>query len=126
MSKTENSFMSIITEEWTTEKLVDEMFLHLIGLTEDVSNNNKERIEVRKYERQARQLIHRIPIYESTPEFTIKKSDLTDKIRKELLENTSIEWCQNVLKRAVGRIFENVNFRYYHLSVAHLLKVRLV
>jgi hypothetical protein len=83
-------------------------------------------IEVKKYYRRARELLYRIPLWQPTPEFEVVESDLTEKLRKELQENTSNEWRQDVLKQAVERIFENVNFRYYHLSVARLLRVRLV
>jgi hypothetical protein len=98
MTKNRNSSTSSTEEEWTTEKLIDEIFLHLISITENLSNSNGEMIEVKKHQRKARELIWRIPIEKPTPEFIIEKSDLTDKIRKALVEITSVRRRQDVLK----------------------------
>jgi hypothetical protein len=49
-------------------------------------------------------------------------SDLTTRIIAEL---RSLDDPQDVLKQAVGRIFENIDSRQYHLSIARKLKVRL-
>jgi len=112
---------------WTREKLIDELFLHLMRIQEIVTNDNGDKITVRKYPRLAAELGRYIPIAKPTPEYIIDKSDLNDRLRKELLEEiTSEEARQYVLKEAVGRIFENLNFERYHLSIARNLKVRLV
>jgi hypothetical protein len=100
---------------WTSEKLIDELFLHLA------------RVPNRKYYRLAAELGRWIPIARPPPEYPIDKSDLNDRLRNELLEEiTSEEARQHILKEAVGRIFENLNFERYQLSIARNLKVRLV
>jgi hypothetical protein len=111
---------------WTTQKLIDELFLHLMRVSEIVTNEEGEKIEVRKYYRRATELEKRIPIARPPPKYVIDKSDLNERLRRELLDDiTSNGWRQHVLKEAVGRIFENLNFEYYHLSIARNLKVRL-
>ena len=113
-------------ELWTTEKLIDELFLLLVSVSESVSDDTGETISVRKYPRRARESRKWIPVARPPPEYIIDKSDLNEKLRSELLEEiTSEEARQHVLKEAVGRIFENLGFEYYHLSIARNLKVRV-
>jgi hypothetical protein len=111
---------------WTTQKLIDELFLHLMHIEEIVTNDSGDKITVRKYPRLAAELGRYIPIARPTPEYVIDKSDLNDRLRKELLDEiTSSDARQDVLREAIGRIFENLNFERYHLSIARNLKVRL-
>lgn len=105
-------------EQWTTQRLVDELFLCLID-SRGNSNDN-----LRKYGEQARYLIYRIPIYRPAPSFRISRSDLTDRLVKEL-ESLDRESRKEVLKDAADRIFEGINKRYYLLSVRDLLSVEL-
>jgi hypothetical protein len=118
--------LTLQPELWTTEKLIDELFLLLVSISESVSYDKWETISVRKYPRRARELRKLIPVARPPPEYIIDKSDLNEKLRTELLEEiTSEEARQHILKEAVGRIFENLGFEYYHLSIARNLKVRL-
>lgn len=111
--------MAILEEEkWTTEMLIDELFLCLI--TVRVEENN----HLRMYEEQAKYLIYRIPIYQPTPSFIICKRDLTDRLKKEL-ESLDQKSRKSAVKESVGRIFEGINKRYYLLSVRNLLNVEL-
>jgi hypothetical protein len=113
-------------ELWTTECLVDQLFLCLAGTNEYITTNtNDETIPVKKYYSQARQLMKWIPIARPAPEFVINISDLKSKVRKEIesiIDSPST--LQYVLTQAVGRIFENIDFDYYHLSIARNLKVK--
>jgi hypothetical protein len=106
-------------EYWTTQKLVDELFLCLIDFRDSVNN------DLRKYEDQAKYLIYRIPIYRPTPSFLITKKDLTDRLIQEL-ESLDQNSKKNIMKEAVDRIFEGINKRYYLLSVRNLLNVELI
>jgi len=121
-------FVSVNEEEWTTAKLIDETFLGLMRVNVYISSGSGELIEVRKYTQRAKKLFWPIAAGKPTPEFTIEESDLTDKLRKELeLDKTALnEWRQYVLKEAVGRIFEELSYDFYHLSVVKHLRVRLV
>jgi hypothetical protein len=104
-----------LTDELTIEATVDELYLCLM----------KQKCSF--YERQASELIYKIPIYKPTPIFEIKISDLNDQVKKEL--NYRWNYKPNIdyiLKEAVSRIFANLNERYFLLSVKPLLKVRLV
>jgi hypothetical protein len=120
--------VSITEEEWTTEKLIDELYLHLIRVNAYISNGRGGLIRVRKYQLQVKSLFWCIAAGKPTLEFIVEKSDLPDKFKKELeFENTALNgWRQDVLKQALGRIFEEVYSDYYHLSIAKNLRVRLV
>jgi hypothetical protein len=104
-------------DKWTTEKVIDELHYYLESFR-DKDNNTK-------YEKQTIDLRYRIPVYHPVPSFIINEGDLTDRLRKEL---TSYDACsrEEILKAAVGRIFQNINDRYYFKSVKRLLKVEIV
>jgi hypothetical protein len=76
------------------------------------------------YYDQAGFLLHRIPVYEPVPAFIISLADLTDRIRLEL-EASSKRGRREVLREAVGRLFENIDYNYFHLSVKSRLVVEL-
>jgi hypothetical protein len=113
-------------ELWTTECLVDQLFLCLAGTKEYITTNkNDDTIPVKKYYSQARRLMKWIPIARPAPEFVINIGDLKSKVRKEIESIIdSPMTLQYVLTQAVGRIFENIDFDYYHLSIARNLKVK--
>ena len=106
-------------EVWSTQRLIDELYLCLIDFRDDMNEN------LRKYEDQARYLIYRIPIYKPTPSFLISKKDLTNRLIWELESLDQIS-RKIVLKDAADRIFEGINKRYYLLSVRSLLNVELI
>jgi hypothetical protein len=113
-------------ELWTTECLVDQLFLCLAATKEYIATNkNDGTIPVKKYYSQARRLMKWIPIARPAPEYVINISDLSPKVRKEIESIIdSPTTLQYVLTQVVGRIFENINFDYYHLSIARYLKVK--
>lgn len=84
-------------------------------------------MHVRKYYRQARELFKWIPIAKPSPAFIIYISDLTQDIKTQIehMMATNPDNLSYVLTQAVGRIFENLDFKYYHLSIARNLRVRL-
>lgn len=111
----------------TSDDSVDQLFLDLVKTKEIVSCNNGKTIPVRKYYRQARQLMYWIPVVKlPSNEFIVFVSDLSPRVRKHLesviVTPTTLRY---VLTQAIGRIFENLDFDYYHLSVAQNLRVRL-
>ena len=114
------------TEKWTIERIVDELFLNLAHKTEIITiEENGRSIPVKKYYRQAKDLMKWIPIAKPSPEFVINICHLTPKVRKEIESISSYrDDLQYVLTQAVGRIFENLDFGYYHLSIARNLRVR--
>jgi hypothetical protein len=101
--------------------------LCLAGKTEAILDKRKDGtvINYRKYYHQALKLFKWIPIAKPSPEFVINLSDLPPRIIQELQQNiTSNSTRKYVVTQAVGRIFENIDFRYYHLSIARNLCVR--
>ena len=112
-------------DAWTTEHLVDKLFLHLASKKENTSTANGRSVTFRKYYRQARDLMKWIPIAKPSPQFIIHVSDLTPRLIRELEELTATPTVLNyVVTQAVGRIFESLDFEYYHLSVAGCLTWR--
>ena len=112
---------------WSTEYSVDELFLNLVKVRENITNSNGKTIPVRKYYRLALQLMNWIPIVRlPSNEFVIYISDLSPGVKKDIESIIDTpKTLRYVLIQAVGRIFENLNFEYYHLSVARNLKVRI-
>lgn len=67
-----------------------------------------------------------LPTARPVPEFVINESDLSSKVIEEL--ESRIDYpniLRDILKQAVGRLFENLDFDRYHLSIARNLKVRV-
>ena len=97
---------------FTTEALIDNLFLDLVGVKETFTNKqNGKQVTVRKYYRQARDLMKWIPIAKPIPPFIIYISDLTLQVKKELeeLATTAPDDLSYMLRQAAGRIFENLN-----------------
>jgi hypothetical protein len=113
-------------EEWTTECLIDELFFSLAKKREYITTNSKGRkIHVRKYYRRARDILKWIPVSRPAPVFIINISDLPERILKELKLVKESGARAYILTQAVGRIFENLDFKCYHSSIARNLRVGL-
>jgi hypothetical protein len=104
-----------LTDDFTIERTIDELYLCLM----------KQRSSY--YQKQAYDLMYKIPVYKPTRFFEIKISDLSTQVKKELDDRWHYKREINyILKEAVSRIFANVDERYFLLSVKRLLQVRLV
>jgi hypothetical protein len=104
-----------IWDYYTIERTIDELYLCLMR----VSNNH--------YEKQARDIINRIPLDKPTSIFDIKISDLNYQVKKELDDRWNYKReIDYILTESVGRIFKNIDEPYFLLSVKRLLRVRLV
>ena len=70
----------------------------------------------RKYEKQARDLIYRIPVHQPTPAFIISNGDLSSKLIKEL---SSLDYADLdvVIRDVVSWIFESIDKKYFLLSI---------
>jgi hypothetical protein len=102
--------------------LVDSLKQNLAGC---ITVTDTEKIyDNRKYYNQAHNLL-KIGAFSSVPPFPVNVSDLYPELLKELRVLDNRDRCL-VLKQAVGRIFEDINFRLYHNSISRVLKVRLV
>ena len=97
--------------------------VRLAEVKETINNNGKE-IHVRKYYRQARELSKWIPIAKPSPAFIICISDLTPQLKTQIEQLITSPDNLSTTSQAVGRIFENLDFEYYHLSIARNLHVR--
>ncbi len=107
-------------EHWTTSRLIDETYLELMRAVRIHGTSS-----VKKYQDQAKYLMYKIPVYRPSPSFNVNVIDLTPKLRQEL-ESLDDESLDSVMKEAIGRVFENINERYFLLSVKKLLKWELL
>jgi hypothetical protein len=109
--------MTTIIQHWTTNKLEQELYIDLMKVCNDENH--------RKYEQQAKDLLYKIPVYRPIPIFTVSLADLSDRVKLELrgLEPKSLN---DVMKEGIGRIFENIDERYFLLNVKKLLKWELL
>jgi hypothetical protein len=120
---------------WSIECTVDELQRDLCRTTEEITISRNfyvngqmsvKKLIVRKYYRQARELMKWIPIAKPSPEFVINASDLSPKVIEELeVRISDPSTFRYILKQAAGRVFENLDFDYYHLNVARNLRVRI-
>lgn len=101
---------------WTSSKLEEELYLDLMKIRSGEMQ--------RKYESQAKDLIHKIPVYRPVPNFVVNLTDLSYRVKAELrsLDSKSLN---DVMNSGIARIFENIDERYFLLSVKKLLKWEL-
>jgi hypothetical protein len=132
--------------EWTTERLIDEIYLSLtavkvqfcminsngkvfpfsdlIQADRDNKCNNGLGVLRRIYEEQARYKMYRMPIYRPPPSFVIHLKDLDEKVKRELAKRDK-QSRDLILKQAAERIFEQADSRYFLLSAKPFLNVRI-
>ena len=111
---------------WTTGKLIDELFMNLVRVKEKIYNSKGRTVTVHKYYHQAREKMNWVPMTKGGGRmvFTIHISDLTPRLKKELEDyyNDAGEMAFTLLlKEAVGKLFENLDFNHYHQSVMKYL-----
>jgi hypothetical protein len=78
----------------------------------------------RLYVEQARYKMYRIPVFRPSPVFVVYLKHLDDRLKKELA-NLDRQTKDFVMKEAIGRIFEQVDRRFFLLSTKPLLRWRL-
>ena len=113
--------MQSLYEFWTKEKLIDELVLCLGSVNSyDVNEVTKQIYITHKYYDHAEWFIYHINVYKPTPQFIINQSDLTNRLKKEIVSLRSTPTTLNeVMTTTVRRIVESVNPEYYHLSGIH-------
>jgi hypothetical protein len=132
-------------ERWTAQKIRDELVLDLSNAVSgnvvynpalypnDVSEETQEEywqgIDYPfKYRDQARKLLYRIPIDKPAPYYIIHLSDLDRKVKqqlKDLKASYTNKDYQDIISSAVDRMFESINYVYFHLNVAGLVTWRI-
>jgi hypothetical protein len=132
-------------ERWTGQKIRDELVLDLSnavsqnvvynpvlysnGISEEIQEKYRQGIDYPfKYQDQARKLLYRIPIDKPAPYYIIYLSDLDRKVKqqlKDLKASYTNKDYQHIISSAVDRMFESINYSYFRLSVAGLVKWRI-
>jgi hypothetical protein len=119
--------------EWTTWRLIDEVFLSLmsvkaqfcmINARDDFTKNHGQGVLRRSYEGQARYKIYRMVMYRPPPIFFIHLKDLDERVKRELAKRDK-ESRDFILRQTAEKIFEQIDSRYFQLSANAYLKVRL-
>lgn len=95
---------------WSLERLVDETFYNLAFYDH--------------YFKKAELLIYKIPVARARAPFIIKLPDLAPRIRAELWMCTT-SGRRYVLRQAVAKVFETIDYNYTQLSVKPFLTVRV-
>lgn len=108
-------------DEWTRGRLIDECYLCLDRV--EYLEEEEDRLK-RKYKEQANYLMYRIPVFDPSSPFIVNLKDLSVEV-KEGLAVLDDEALDDVMTEAIGRIFENINERYFRLSVRRFLKWEL-
>ena len=131
------------SEVWSLAAIVDEILISLLDtkavfcminsnkgfsdhkwVGEANRCNNGNGVSRRLYEQQAIYKMYRIPIYRPPPEFIVHLKHLDDRLKQELAKLD--KWSKDyVMKESIGRICEQVDKRFFLLSVKSLLKWRL-
>jgi hypothetical protein len=111
-------------ESFTIGGLIDDVYLSLLCSKETVTDDYGTRIVINKYYLQAWKLQRFISVGYPPPYFVIMLSDLNPKL-KQALKDLDDETKNYVLNQAIGRIFENINPKLYHLSIARRLRWKL-
>jgi hypothetical protein len=131
------------SEVWNLAAIVDEILISLLDTkavfcminsnkgfsdrkwVEEANRcNNGNGVLRRLYEQQAIYKMYRIPIYRPPPVFIVHLKHLDDRLKQELAKLD--KWSKDyVMKEAIGRICEQVDKRFFLLSVKSLLKWRL-
>jgi hypothetical protein len=110
-------------EYWTIAHLTDELFLQ-IAKTKEIIIYNGKKISIYKYYNQALRIWKWIPISKPKAKFIINILDLTPRIYSEI-RNLNEFTAQYVLKDSVKRIFENIDFKFFHEHIEDNLNVVL-
>ena len=153
-TKTVSATLTILTksrraydphERWTAQKIRDELVLdlsnivggnvvynpvlYLNGVSEEIQEKYRQGIDYPfRYRDQARKLLYRIPIDKPAPYYIIHLSDLDRKVKQELKHLKAMyanKDYQDIISSAVDRMFESINYVYFHLSVAGLVNWRI-
>jgi hypothetical protein len=110
-------------EYWTEDRLIEEIFLQLAQTKQTIITADDNRhVTIYKYYSQVCRLRPWIAVADPTPSFIVDVSDLTARILADL---GTVDDPKVLLKQAIGRLFENIDARQYHLSIARILKMRL-
>ena len=110
-------------EYWHFGYLIEVLFLQLAKIKE-ILNYNGKKVTIYKYYNQALRMWKWIPISKPKAIFVINISDLTSRIYCEL-KNLDRYAAHYVLKESVKRIFENIDFKFYHEHIEDNLEVVL-
>lgn len=102
----------------TIARLIDDLTYTLGSTMSFHIDENTGTIHIfHKYYDQAEWVLPRLNTWERPPEFVVYESDLTLKLRAELIDlRSTFESLNRVMTDAITRILESVSCRYYHIS----------
>jgi hypothetical protein len=123
--KEENSY----NLPWSISKIEEELVLHLSSYSDaEIKNsyssinsncNTIEEIVIKyPYQEQAKRILYKINLANRPLVFNIYNNTLSPKLKEELihLRNTNIEVFNEVVTNSIKRLYESINFQYFHIN----------
>jgi hypothetical protein len=92
---------------WTNERIKEELYIELVSIKIDGE---------RKYEKQASDLIYRVPVYHPAPNFIINERDLSKPLIKELSSLNHKE-RDKLIKDVISTLYESIDKDYFLLQI---------
>jgi hypothetical protein len=121
-AKSKPSISTTFFSNCTIARLTDEVMLRLSSYCEcTISRDaeNKEYLSIhRPYQEQANKWVHRAHLYIETPEFTINDKHLPQSLIYELKKLDALT-MNAVITEAVRRLYESVDYDYFHTNGIH-------
>jgi hypothetical protein len=117
--------LQLPNEEWSYEKIIDELLRNLASVEQTVTNENGQIIIIRKYQSLCRRLGRYIPVAHPTPEYVIHLSDLKPEVKGALEKIHHLELRRLLAHQAVLRLFEAVGIDPY-ISIGRKLLIKLI
>jgi hypothetical protein len=114
--------------EWTLACYQEELFQNLANY-KILADMYGGKVPIYPYRQRAEQIIYQVPVHDPPPIFVIQLSTLTADVKYHLEVFDDGEFGKlfnEMVLNAVGRLFENIDARYYHTSVRKCLAVEFV
>jgi hypothetical protein len=123
--KSEVKPLQLPDEEWSYEKIIDELLRNLASVEQPAYNESGEIVTIRKYQSLCRRLGPYIPIAKPTPDYIIHLSDLKPEVKGALEKIHHLELRRLLAHQAVLRLFEAVGIDPY-ISIGRKLVIKII
>jgi hypothetical protein len=122
--KSEVKPLQLSDEEWSHEKIIDELLCDLASVEQSASNEGGEIVIIRKYQSLCRRLGGYIPVAQPTSDYVIYLSDLKPEVKGALEKIRHLELRRLLAHQAVLRLFEAVGIDPY-ISIGRKLVIKV-
>ena len=115
-----NCIINYPASDWSTSYLIEQIYFELISIREEDG-------VTLKYEKRSKWLNRRIPLFEISLPFIIYTKDLSERVKKEIVEigEANYEYMKSLVKKSIEMIFMGLDEteepifdkRHYLLSI---------